>query len=454
MVILAVTITVIASSVLWAGYAWGQGSPGQDADDWTGTPEQKVVGLARIWAQAKYAFPSFGHVPELNWDQSFHDFIPRVIAAKDRDEYYWTLMEFAGLLNDGHTSVLPYWGYLRPDYDNPPLEVQVIDGAFLVARAADTPELSEQGIVPGVEILTVDGVDVRTHFEDSVNRYYPRGSAHANEAVNIVYMLRGPREENVALTVRDAEGTEREAVLTRSSMLPEGGPFLPRVLLWMMSGSAMEVKELPEGAMYVRISNFEDPAMTDTFRELIDSLEDGSAGLVLDLRFCLGGRGNIAERMIGALIEEPVSSPVWRYPRYIAAERNWGRVPEWGEASNTIQPRQGKRYAGPVVVLTAGTTSSTAEDFAISLRTAGRAVLVGERTAGSAGNPVDVPLPGGGRFEMATFRAYLPDGDEYVGTGVSPDVDAAPTRQDLRTGRDSVLERALEVLSDWDSYAD
>ena len=447
-------VLILLISILLAGNgAWSQGDSPPEADDWTGTSEQKILGLATIWAEAKYAFPSFEQLPDLDWDQSFQEFVPRVVAAKDKDEYYWTLMEFAGLLEDGHTGVLPPWGYLRPDYDNPPLEVQVVEDAFLVARAADTPELQREGIRTGVEILEIDGVEARTYFESKVNPFYPRGSSHANDALNIVYLLRGPRDSKVALKVRDAGGEPREVSLTRNSTLPDGSPFFPRVLLWMFADSPLEVEPLPGGVRYLRIANFEDPAMADQFLALVDSFdEEETTGLMIDLRFSLGGRGDIAEKMIGALIDAPVSSPHWKYPHYVAAHRNWGRPPEWSTASNMIPPREGKRFLGPVVLLTAGTTSSTAEDFAISLREAGRAVLVGDPTAGSAGNPISRPLPGGGQFRMATFRAYLPDGGEYVGIGVLPDAEASPTKEEIRNGDDAARERGLAVIADWESY--
>lgn len=442
---LATVVAVFALAVC----ARGVEAPGSPDGGWTGTDEQKILGLATIWAEARHAFPSFGHVPDLDWDQSFRAFIPRVVAARDRDEYYWTLMEFAGLLNDGHTSVLPPWGYLRPDYDNPPVEVQVIENAFVVARAAETPELTAEDVGVGLEILKVDGVDVRTYFEDSVNRHYPRGSGHACDAVNVVYLLRGPRDSEVALRVRGSDGDERDVILTRNSVQPNGGPFLPRVLLWMLSDSALEVETLPGDFCYARIAHFEDPGMADAFLSLIDRLnEEGVKGLVIDLRFTLGGRSDLAETMVGALIDRPVSSPLWKYPCYVPAELNWGRPPEWRTTGNTIAPRDGPRYLGPLVILTGGTTTSTAEDFAISLREARRAVIVGERTAGSAGNPIEFPLPGGGAFRMATFRAYLPDGEEYVGEGIRPDFELSPRIADIRRGADPVLDEALKVLAD------
>jgi C-terminal processing protease CtpA/Prc len=445
-VLLALQLTSIT-------FSWALGQSVSAADDWKGTPEQKVFGLATIWAEAKYAFPSFEHLPDLDWDQSFQDFVPRVVAAKDRDEYYWTLMEFAGLLNDGHTSVLPPWGYLRPDFDNPPLEVQIVEDSFIIARVAENPQLEAQDVYVGLEILEVDGTPVRSYFEHSVNRYYPRGSAHANDALNVVYLLRGPRDSEVILTIRDETGAEREVTLTRNSVQPDGSPFFPRVLLWMFADSPLEVKSLPDGVTYIRIANFENPSLAEDFLNLIDSIdEDTATGLLFDLRFTLGGHSDIADAMIAALIDAPVSSPHWKYPHYVAAHLNWGRPPEWSTASNTIRPRDGKRFMGPIVILTAGTASSTAEDFAISLREAGRALLVGQRTAGSAGNPIDRPLPGGGHFRMATFRAYLPNGGEYVGIGLKPDIEQQPTKEEIRSGVDSILGKGLEVLADWSLY--
>jgi C-terminal processing protease CtpA/Prc len=234
-------------------------------------------------------------------------------------------------------------------------------------------------------------------------------------------------------------------------MTPDAGPFFPRILLALMADPAMEIVPLEGGAILIRVHNFDHAEMGDRFLEFIDGLDESeTTGLIFDLRFCMGGRGDIAEKMIGALVDEPVSSPLWMYPKHIPAEANWGRPPAPGEASNTIRPRDGKRYLGPVVAMTSGVTSSTAEDLPITLRAAGRATLVGENTAGSAGNPVDIPLPGGGAFGMATFRAYLPNGNEYVGIGAVPDVEIATGVEDIRNGSDPALAAALEALRNWE----
>ena len=51
-------------------------------------------------------------------------------------------------------------------------------------------------------------------------------------------------------------------------------------------------------------------------------------------------------------------------------------------------------------------------------------------------------------MSVCTFTALIPGGEEYVGVGVAPDVEVWPTREDLAEGRDAVLERALELLTE------
>ena len=72
---------------------------------------------------------------------------------------------------------------------------------------------------------------------------------------------------------------------------------------------------------------------------------------------------------------------------------------------------------------------------------------MGEKTAGGAGNPLVFALPGGGTFRVSTFTAVYPGGEEYVGKGVAPDVEVRPTRKDVSEGKDPILEKAIDVIT-------
>jgi C-terminal processing protease CtpA/Prc len=75
-----------------------------------------------------------------------------------------------------------------------------------------------------------------------------------------------------------------------------------------------------------------------------------------------------------------------------------------------------------------------------------RGPLIGEPSGGSTGNPLQFELPGGGKARICAKRDTYPDGRSFVGKGIAPDILVAPTVADVRSGRDPVLERALETL--------
>jgi carboxyl-terminal processing protease len=428
-------------------YAQEQPQPSQNHGDWTGSTEQKLWGLMTVWSEAKYGYPSFDARPDLDWDARVQEFIPRVIAATDIESYYLVLMEFARAIADGHTEVIPPWGRMNPANDMPPIEIQVVMDQFVIARVGDTDEISGQEVRPGLRIIDIDGTPVRTYFQENVLRYRSWGASHADDAITIWYLLRGPEGSTVSLGVEDEGGSRRHITLTRDSMNRDGSPFHYRIIHWLMIDPALETRKHSDDILYVRVSRFGDPDQADEFFSLIDTLDESVVrGMIIDVRYNLGGQSSVSEAMTGALIAEPVSSAIWRYPHATAARRAWGREPVWSESSNRIEPREGKRFLGPLVILTGPASSSTAEDFVLSLHAAQRAVIVGERTAGTSGNPLTVGLPGGGSFRFSTFKATYPDGREYVGLGILPDVEVSPTPEDIARGYDPVLQRGIAAI--------
>jgi len=422
----------------------------QSDADWNGSVEQRVEGLITIWSEAKYNFPFFDQRPDLDWDGKMREYLPRVIAADNIDDYYAILGEYAALLKDGHTGVNPPGGPLNPANDWPPLEVQVLGGRYFIVQYADTAELRGNRVYAGLEILEIDDTPVADYFQSRVVRFESRGAPHADEAIGIYKLLLGPKNSIVRLKVRDLDATDRVIELTRNSMTAEGGRFFPRLLQWYLSESPVEFSRLDGGIVYIKIQNFGSENVVSEFIKNFDGTDWTDVdGVILDLRFNPGGDDRFAWPIISCFIDAPVKSPLWRSPKYVPAEQSWGIQPGWEEGflgDQYIQPRQGNHFDGPLVILTGHATFSTAEDFIIPLDYADRAVLVGETTAGSTGNPKRVPLPGGGDFRVVTLRTVYPDGTEWVGTGIKPDYEVTLTRQDIVEGRDAILLKGTDVI--------
>ena len=69
------------------------------------TSAERVMGLMLFWSEAKYNFAYWDRVPELDWNQTLLEYLPRVSGEQSTLEYYRTLQEMCALLKDAHTNV-------------------------------------------------------------------------------------------------------------------------------------------------------------------------------------------------------------------------------------------------------------------------------------------------------------------------------------------------------------
>lgn len=81
----------------------------------------------------------------------------------------------------------------------------------------------------------------------------------------------------------------------------------------------------------------------------------------------------------------------------------------------------GGAFRGPLKILIDGGVFSTAEDFVLPFKDNGRALIAGEVTGGSSGQPYVCDLGGGMQLWVGTKRQYLPDGGPFEGVGIAPD---------------------------------
>lgn len=65
---------------------------------------------------------------------------------------------------------------------------------------------------------------------------------------------------------------------------------------------------------------------------------------------------------------------------------------------------------------------------------------------GSTGQPLAFKLPGGGSARIWMKRDAYPDGREFVGVGIQPQVVVAETIVDVRARRDDALEEAVGII--------
>jgi C-terminal processing protease CtpA/Prc len=414
----------------WNGPAWE--TPYQPD-----LPEnEKLAGLSRFWSEVKYNFAWFEHLPrDFDWDALYVSYIPKVRATRSTLEYYRVLQEFCARLKDSHTSVNLPSALGREVYAIPGVSTRLIEGRVLLSEIWD-PALKKDGLVPGLEIVAIDGVPVKQYGAERVAPYQSASTAQTLDIQTFEYgLLRGKMGVAVELTLRAPDGSTFQRSLPRGTSNGAAPQRLPD----------FEFKVLPGNIAYVALNTFGTATAQTEFERQFDEIAKSRA-LIFDVRNNGGGNSGYGTAILSHLIEKPAPASEWRSRQYVPAQRAWGNPPGWTGDTPTTEPSRGQHYRNPVVVLTSPRTFSAAEDFTIDFELTGRGRIIGEPTGGSTGQPLFFSLPGGGSARVCTKQNLYPDGRQFVGVGIQPQILVRPTVADFRAGRDAVLEKALEYL--------
>ena len=212
----------------------------------------------------------------------------------------------------------------------------------------------------------------------------------------------------------------------------------------------MSYRQLSDGIGYLRINQFMDNQFNQRFDTIFAQLSN-TKSLIIDVRNNPGGNSGYGDYIIKHLTTDTLKDQSWSSPYYIPAYASWGiKMDDYKHRNGTIAPTTTvKPYSGRIAVLVNAGTFSSAEDFSSVLQGNRRAVLVGEPTGGSTGNGVRICLQEGVSWaNICSKHDVSPDGFEFVGHGLQPDIPVSETYNSYFTeGADAALQAARQWLA-------
>ena len=396
----------------------------------------RVASFVRLWSEVKANFVFLENRPKLDWDRVLDLFLPRVEAARTQEEYIRVLQECVALLQDGHS-----WISGLRSYDRPVLRIEPVEGRPVVTEIGTTPEMRASGIRPGMELIEVNGEPVARRLERDIYPVTFASTPHDRDARAFPRLLEADPSREITAVFEGLDGRRLSADLVCDlNRNREAAAWSRR--------EAFEYRDLGDGLAYVAVNTFGSDRVVKGFDEVFEKILD-SEGLVIDIRENGGGDTNHGFAIIARLIDRPCEqTSKWRAREYRPTFRAWGREQGWHEGHHgIIEPRGDRPFLGPVVVLIGPKTYSAAEDFLVPLKASGRAVLIGEPTGGSTGQPLRIDLLGVSAG-ICTKWDRFPDGTEFVGIGIRPDIEVRRTKADVAAGADPALDKAVEFLRD------
>jgi carboxyl-terminal processing protease len=157
--------------------------------------EDRLYGLSLIWKEASYNFARFGEVPDLNWDDTYRQFVPRVMSARSNVQYYDLLIRFCAQLHDGHTRIFPPEEY-RNYYDKPNVLVLNIQRQAIIAAVGR----SLKGSIPvGSRIIEVEGTATDEYLRTERFPYVSASTDDLLWEVGTLDLLKGHKGTKVAI---------------------------------------------------------------------------------------------------------------------------------------------------------------------------------------------------------------------------------------------------------------
>ena len=396
--------------------------------DFDGTDDGlRLLGAFRFWNAFEYFSPNVD-ITRIDWDQALRNAIDDMLAARDRTGYERALGRLTAQTGDGHVMLeTPDLSFVR-FYGNHclPCTFLSIDGEVVVkAVPADCTTLQ-----PGDVLLAVDGMTMADRIAE-LSGYFPL--PEPDKFANVLfYPLMSVAGETSQVTLR-RDGEERTVeVPNRTSYY--GGPA-PAESGLMEDGRIGYIAPgtLQEGELEELMTTFAD---TD--------------GLVVDLRqypsvvitYLLAEYLNPNPTAF-AILEVPSLADPGRFFQ-MTYSSGAGAMAQQG-LSDSTEPVP--LYTGKVVLLMDETSQSQAEFAIMSLRQAPGAVVVGSPSVGADGDALYINLPGGCRTRFTTLGVLTPEGDETQRVGLQPDVVCTPTVEGIAAGRDELLEKAVELIT-------
>jgi carboxyl-terminal processing protease len=281
------------------------------------------------------------------------------------------------------------------------VQIERRDGQVVViAPIAGTPG-ERAGILRGDWVVEVDGESMRGK---SIDRVVSKMRGKPGTSVDVAFERTGSDEPIQFTLIREKIRVE----------------------------SVTDVSMVRDGIGYLRLTQFAEPT-AEELRVALEKLEaEGMKALVLDVRNNPGGLLSSVAAVLEPFFDngELLVYTQGRNP----ADRDEYR------SENTQTPK-----SWPIAVLINAGSASAAEILAGSLKDAGKAVLVGERSFGKGSVQSIIRLREGEAMRLTTARYYTPSGVTIHERGIEPHVQVIMTPAE---DGNVALQRARNDITD------
>jgi len=386
----------------------------------------RLLALFRLWNIVEYWAPN-RELADRDWDATLREFVPRMLAARTRDDYRRETLALVARIHDTHANLWSAVDEVRPPVGKAglPVTVRFVANQAVVAGYSNPRLGPATGLRVGDIVAAIDGTPVATLVE----RWRPLycGSNDATRRRDMARSLTIGAAGPVSVQVL----RDRERLTLQAIRVPVDS--LDRAAERVHDHAGPTFRRLSDDVAYLKLSSVK----SGEVRQYLAGMQ-GARCVVIDIR-------NYPSAFMVFELGEHLVREKTPFVKFTAGDtRNPGTFSIRGDP--LILAPVDPYLEGQVAVLVDETTQSQAEYTTMAFRARPGTLVVGSQTAGADGNVSSIPLPGGERTMISGIGVLYPDGRDTQGIGIVPDLVVHPTVAGLKAGRDEVLEAAVRKL--------
>lgn len=195
---------------------------------------------------------------------------------------------------------------------------------------------------------------------------------------------------------------------------------------------------LPSNIGYMYVGSFESSLSSDNVSLMLLRLAE-SKGIIIDIRNNGGGMLTSAEELAAHFVSGKT------HCGYIQHKTGKGHNDFSSPEKLYIEPN-GVIWKKPVVVLTNRAVYSSANHFVMLVKPLPQVVVIGDMTGGGSGLPLNSTLPNGWTVRFSACPILDIEG-KHTEFGIAPHEEVQITSADWNNGRDTIIERAIELIN-------
>lgn len=357
----------------------------------------------------------------IDWDKELHETQKKIDTCNSPGEMLAAIYFMVRKMDDSHTNFLPPWQTLQPRFG---FQVKPFGDTVRVYKIKEKGPAEKAGLLVGDTVLGIEGIVAdRKHYWETQFYYrliQPAGILVLDiERNGTRQRLEIPADVHTRFAMEEVQDFSKvfDAMREEETSYAEN-PF--------QYASKDDIG-------YVKLRDF----VGDMAERALWKVKDSRA-LIIDVRGNPGGEIDDLQRFAGYLEKSETE---------LFTETRRGRTQKI-----TAKPRQPSFSDVPIAVLVDSESASASEILARHLQLSGRAVIIGDKTAGEVA---------GARYfqqhigtEAAVFygaqttvaQVTFPDGKDIEKAGVTPDLMCIPEAADLVAKRDPCRDLAMATL--------